>query len=68
MICSFSKKLNNLEIDSTLKWVKAEITQINENFLILKSKQNENIKIQRSNLKWALRDKNIFEVFEIFFA
>ena len=62
---NWEKKLNNFEIDTTLKWVKAEITQINENFLILKSKQNENIKIQRSNLKWALRDKNIFEVFEL---
>ena len=49
------KKLDNYIIDPTLKWEKAEITEINENFLILKSKKNENIKINKSNLKWDIK-------------
>ena len=48
-------KLEELNIDPTLKWDKAEISEINENFIILKSKKNKNIRINKSKLNWALK-------------
>ena len=41
------EKLNGFEVDPTLKWLKAEITEINQNFLILKTKKNKNIQINK---------------------
>tara|TARA_B100001564_G_scaffold341424_1_gene336113 strand:+ start:199 stop:2550 length:2352 start_codon:yes stop_codon:yes gene_type:complete len=62
---NWKQKLDNFDIDPTLKWEMSEITEINENYLILNSKQTKNIKIKKSNLKWVLRDKDISNVFEL---
>ena len=52
-------------IDPTLNWKKAEIIELNEGSLILNTKKNKNIKILKSDFTWALRKKQISEVFEI---
>ena len=44
------KKLDNYNLDPTLNWKKAEITEINENYLVLKSEKNSNIKIYKSKV------------------
>ncbi len=62
---NWKEKLNGFEVDPTLKWVKAEITEINQNFLILKTKKNKNIQINKSNIKWAIKNNNIFDVFDL---
>tara|TARA_B100001057_G_scaffold111851_1_gene109940 strand:- start:8224 stop:10575 length:2352 start_codon:yes stop_codon:yes gene_type:complete len=62
---NWEKKLNDFIIDKTLNWDKAEITNIDENYLVLKTENNENIKINKSNLFWILKKKNIFDVFNL---
>ena len=62
---NWEKKLKELSIDPTLNWEIAEISEINESFLILRSNKNENIKINSSKLNWALKGKNINDVFKI---
>ena len=56
---NWKKKLDDFEIDPTLKWEKAEITGINENFIILELKKNINVKINKNDLNWALKKKKI---------
>ena len=51
---NWKKKLENFNIDPTLQWKKAEVTGMNDNFLILKTKNNENIQIGKNSLSWAL--------------
>ena len=62
---NWKKKLEDFEIDPTLKWEKAEITEINENFIILRLKKNTNVKINKDNLNWALKKKKIYDVFDL---
>ncbi len=64
---NWKKKLKNFEIDPTLKWEKAEIDEINDGYLnlILNSDKNKKIKIYRSKLKWAIKNKAISEVFSL---
>ncbi len=62
---NWKEKLDNFQIDPTLKWEKAEITEINENYLILNSEKNKNIKINKSNLSWVLKSKNITDLFDL---
>ena len=54
-----------MEIDPTLKWEKGEVVEINENFLTLKTEKNQNIKIFKSGLRWAIKNKNISDNFEL---
>ncbi len=61
----WKEKLEDLNIDSTLKWDTAEVTEINENHLGLKTKKNKNVKINKSNLKWAIKKKNISDIFDL---
>ena len=61
----WKKKLEDFDIDPTLKWEKAEITEVNENYLILKSKKNKNIKINKFNLKWVIKEKSITNTFDL---
>ena len=61
---NWKDKLDTLVIDPTLNWKKAEIIELNEGSLILNTK-NKNIKILKSDFTWALRKKQISEVFEI---
>ena len=62
---NWKKKLDDTVLDPTLKWKKAEINELNENFLILKSENNENIKIPKSSLKWAIKEKSVLDVFDL---
>tara|TARA_Y100000992_G_scaffold296867_1_gene259667 strand:- start:192 stop:2543 length:2352 start_codon:yes stop_codon:yes gene_type:complete len=62
---NWKNKLENFNIDPTLRWQKAEIIKTEENFLVLKSKKNQNIKIEKSNLKWALKNQTISDVFSL---
>ena len=59
------EKLDNYIIDPTLKWEKAEVTNLSENYLDLKLEKKEKIIINKSNLKWILKNKNITDIFEI---
>ena len=59
------KKLENFNIDPTLQWKKAEVTGMNDNFLILKTKNNENVQIGKNSLSWAVRDRNINDIFDL---
>ena len=63
---NWKKKLDDFIVDPTLKWKKAEITEINESFLVLKLERNQTIKIFKTNLNWAIKGKkNIVDVFDI---
>ena len=63
---NWKKKLDDFIVDPTLKWKKAEITEINESFLVLKHEKNQTIKILKTNLKWTIKGKkNIFDVFDL---
>ena len=62
---NWKKKLDNLIVDKTLEWEKAEIIEINENSLILNSENNNNIKITKSSLRWVTKNKSIFDVFNL---
>ena len=63
---NWKKKLDDFIVDPTLKWKKAEITEINESFLVLKLEKNQTIKIFKTNLNWAIKGKkNIVDVFDI---
>ncbi len=62
---NWEKKLNQYILDPTLNWKKAEVTEINENYVVLKLEKNLNAKIFKSNLNWAIKNKTIADVFEI---
>ena len=62
---NWKKKLDDFEIDPTLKWEKAEVIALNENFLNLKTKKNENIQISKTKLNWAIKNKSINDVFDL---
>ena len=62
---NWEKKLNQYSLDPTLNWKKAEVTEINENYVVLKLEKNLNTKIYKSNLNWAIKNKTIEDVFEI---
>ncbi len=60
----WENKIKRFKLDPTLKWEFAEILQINDdgiNFITFKKKEG-NIKPQK--LKWAVRNKSMFDVFE----
>ncbi len=62
---NWKKKVDSANIDPTLNWKIAEIIELNENFIILNSKKTKNIQINQSNFNWALKNKNINEVFKL---
>ena len=39
--------------------------KLNENFFNFKIEKNENIKIPKSNLEWAIKEKSILDVFDL---
>ena len=61
---NWKNKLENINIDPTLKWKVAEIISLNQNFILAKI-NNKEVKIIKTNLNWALRKKEIQEIFEI---
>ncbi len=62
---NWKKKLESLNIDPTLEWLKAEVTGINDNFLTLKTINDKNIKIEKNSLNWAIKKRNINDIFDI---
>tara|TARA_A100001011_G_scaffold152483_1_gene160964 strand:+ start:163 stop:2514 length:2352 start_codon:yes stop_codon:yes gene_type:complete len=62
---NWKKKLESFNIDPTLQWLKAEVTGINENFLVLKTINNKNIKIEKNSLNWAIKKRDINDVFDL---
>ena len=62
---SWKKKIDNINIDTTLNWKIAEIINLEENFITLKTKNIDNLKIFKSDLRWTLKKKEINEVFEL---
>ncbi len=62
---NWKKRIDNINIDPTLNWNKAEIINLEENFITLKTQKINNIKIFKSDLKWTLRKKEINEVFKL---
>ncbi len=59
------KKIEESKIDPTLNWEIAEVIEINENSLILNSKNLKSIEIKKSNLSWAIKNAKIEDVFEL---
>ncbi len=63
---NWEKETNNLKLDPTLNWKKAEILGINQNGINFQVLNGEKGNISLSKLKWAiLRKKNIFDSFKI---
>ena len=60
---NWKNKLENFNIDPTLKWEKAEIIELNPNILSLQNEKGENIKIYKSDLNWIIKNKNIDDKF-----
>ena len=62
---NWEQKINNQNIDPTLNWKKAEITNLQENLINLKTNKIKDIQIYKSDFKWALKKKEIKDVFEL---
>ncbi len=60
----WKEKFNNITLDPTLSWEVAEISEINSEFIQIKIR-NTKQKILKNNLLWAIRKKNIKDVFEV---
>jgi len=68
---NWRKKIENLKIDPTLDWHKAEILELSEEKLKFKTLKGLNGNLKKENLKWALRGKKTlkdkFEIGDIIF-
>ncbi len=62
---NWKEKIKNKNIDPTLNWQIAEVTDLNEDFLNLKTKKNGEVKIFKSELIWALKKKEIEDIFSL---
>jgi len=62
---NWQKKIDNLKIDPTLKWSKAEILNISESGLDFKILNGSKGKINSNKIKWAISKKKISEVFNV---
>ena len=63
---NWQKKIENLKIDPTLQWKKAEILSITENEIYFKILKGLKSNIFLKELKWAIPSrKNIFEIFDV---
>ncbi len=62
---SWKKKLDETKVDSTLKWIFAEITEINNEKISIKTLKNKTAgSISADKIKWAT-GKDIFKKFKI---
>ena len=62
---NWQKKIDNLKIDPTLKWNKAEILDISENGFNFKIFDGLKGKVDSNKIKWAISKKKISEVFDV---
>ena len=60
---NWKSKLDNYTLDPTLGWKKAEITEVLDNHIKLKTKKENNIKIYKDKLKWAIGKKDLADTF-----
>ena len=64
---NWKKKIEEINLDPTLNWEKAEIAEIDPNFLkiiILNNKKEEGL-IKKSSLKWVIKKKELKDKFKI---
>ena len=62
---NWEKKLENLKIDPTLNWKKAEVVKINENGIVFKTLEGLKGNVALQELRWTIPSKkNIFEQYK----
>tara|TARA_X000001036_G_scaffold423911_2_gene448401 strand:- start:245 stop:2587 length:2343 start_codon:yes stop_codon:yes gene_type:complete len=66
---NWQEKIEKLNIDKTLNWKIAEVTQISANGLQLKTRKNKKASISYQNLKWAIKKdiNNSFSIGDLLF-
>ncbi len=61
----WKKKIDNLKIDPTLNWKKAEILEVSETGFNFKTLDGFTGKIEANRIKWAISNKKIFKSFNV---
>ena len=61
----WKKKIENLKIDPTLNWKKAEILEVSETGFNFKTLDGFRGKIEANKIKWAISNKKIFKSFNV---
>jgi penicillin-binding protein 1A len=63
---NWEKKINSFKIDPTLKWKKAEVIEINDDGIIIKTLTGLKGSIPVQKVNWAIKNKkNIFDSFSV---
>ena len=62
---NWENKIKNLNLDPTLKWKKGEIILLTNEGITVKLLNKKQIKINKPNLNWALKGKEINKVFKL---
>tara|TARA_B100000575_G_scaffold227994_1_gene188770 strand:- start:852 stop:3203 length:2352 start_codon:yes stop_codon:yes gene_type:complete len=60
----WENKISEINLDPTLKWNKAEITNIENDYFDLQILDGDKVKIYKKDIRWALRKKEIEDVFK----
>ena len=60
----WENKISEINLDPTLKWNKAEITNIENNYFDLQILDGDKVKIYKKDIRWALKKKEIEDVFK----
>ena len=62
---NWENKIKNFNLDPTLKWKKGEIVLLTNEDITVKLLNKKQIKINKPNLNWALKGKEINKVFKL---
>tara|TARA_B100000965_G_scaffold387654_1_gene391300 strand:- start:846 stop:3194 length:2349 start_codon:yes stop_codon:yes gene_type:complete len=69
---NWKKKIDNLRLDPTLKWDKAEILEIKDNRINFKTLKGTTGHLSSQNIKWAISNKktisDIFKIGDVIFV
>ena len=60
----WENKISEINLDPTLEWNKAEITNIENDYFDLQILDGDKVKIYKKDIRWALRKKEIEDVFQ----
>ena len=60
----WENKISEINLDPTLKWNKAEITNIKNDYFDLQILDGDKVKIYKKDIRWALKKKEIEDVFK----
>ena len=60
----WENKISEIILDPTLEWNKAEITNIENDYFDLQILDGDKVKIYKKDIRWALRKKEIEDVFQ----